>query len=221
MAREPSQTPQGSSSNFRPPPSSLGTRGALPRPPPMCYKCNQPGHVRAQCPRLGETCYICGKADHFARNCSQGSGVRSESSSVQQQGIGHNAGQQFRGTLRQQQPHFRQTTSAQSSGIDKGASSSAPTQGSGQRGGFVQGQGTQGRVFNITSAIPSISSQAPETTVVRGGRTPLDRICQDCELNIRDRRFVFDVIVLGMSGFDLILGMDWVGLFIVGEFDVR
>ncbi|XP_058215722.1 uncharacterized protein LOC131326850 [Rhododendron vialii] len=129
-AREPSQTPQGSSSNFRPP-SSLGARGVLSKPLPVCFKCNQPGHVRAQCPRLGETCYICGKTDHFARSCPQGSGARSESGSVQQPGTGRNVGQPFRGTQRQQQPYFRQTTSAQSSGVDKGASSSAPTQGSG------------------------------------------------------------------------------------------
>ncbi|KAH7838670.1 hypothetical protein Vadar_029706 [Vaccinium darrowii] len=46
-----------------------------------------------------------------------------------------------------------------------------------------------------------------------GGRTLLDRICRDCELVIRDRRFVFDFIVLGMTGFDLILGMDWLSTF--------
>ncbi|XP_058217426.1 uncharacterized protein LOC131328503 [Rhododendron vialii] len=93
-------------------------------------------------------------------------------------------------------------------------------QGSGRqsfRGGYVQGQTTQGRAFAITSAIlpppPPVTSQAPETSVVRGGRSPLDRICRDCELIIRDRRFSFDFIVLNMSGFDLILGMDWLSTF--------
>ncbi|XP_058208110.1 uncharacterized protein LOC131321117 [Rhododendron vialii] len=150
--------------------------------------------------------------------------MHSESGSVQQPGTGYNVGQQFRGIQRQQQPHFRQTTSVQSFGGDKGASSSAPTQGSGQRGGHVQGQGTQGRVFNINSnASPSIS-QAPEASVEivspplfvetpLGGRTPLDHICRACELVICDRRFVFDYIVLGMLGFDLILGMDWLSTF--------
>ncbi|GFY91341.1 hypothetical protein Acr_07g0015370 [Actinidia rufa] len=46
-----------------------------------------------------------------------------------------------------------------------------------------------------------------------GGRTPLDRICRGCELVILDHHFVFDFIVLGMSGFDLILGMDWLSMF--------
>ncbi|XP_058181277.1 uncharacterized protein LOC131299715 [Rhododendron vialii] len=185
--REPSQQPSNQP-NFRVP-SSSGTRGALSRPPSVCYKCNQPGHVRAQCPHLQKACYVCGKMDHLARNCPQGSIVQSESGSVQQPGTGYNVGQQFRGTQRQQQPHFRQTTSVQSSGGDKGATSSAPTQGSGQRGGFVQGQSTQGRVFNINSnASPSVS-QAPEASVVRGGRMHLDRICRDCELVICDHRF--------------------------------
>ncbi|XP_058180099.1 uncharacterized protein LOC131298638 [Rhododendron vialii] len=46
-----------------------------------------------------------------------------------------------------------------------------------------------------------------------GGRSPLNRICRDCELIIRDHRFTFDFIVLNMSGFDLILGMDWLFTF--------
>ncbi|XP_058189168.1 uncharacterized protein LOC131306761 [Rhododendron vialii] len=151
--------------------------------------------------------------------------------------------------------------SVQNSGVDKGVSSSTPTQSSGQRGGLVQGQSTQRRVYNITYAVPSTASQAPETSVVRGtfllfnsfakvlfdsgashsfiatsfvcaldletenvnppllvetplgGRTPLDRICQECELIICDRRLVFDCIVLGMLEFDLVLGMDCLSTF--------
>ncbi|XP_058180087.1 uncharacterized protein LOC131298627 [Rhododendron vialii] len=184
------------------------------------------------------------KTDHFAWSCLQGAGVHSESGSVQQPGVGRGVGQQsFRGIQRQQPPHFRQTSSVQSSGVDRGASSSAPSQGSGQGEGFVQRQG------------------APETSVVRGtfllfnsfarvlfdsgashsfiaasfvcaleldtenldsplfvetplrGKSSLNRICMGCELIICDRRFDFDFIVLNMSGFDLILGMDWLSTF--------
>ncbi|XP_058211668.1 uncharacterized protein LOC131323848 [Rhododendron vialii] len=224
-------------------------------------RCNQPGHVRTQCPQLPKACYNCGKTDHIAWNCPQGAGARSESGSVQQSRAGRGVDHQsFRGTQRQQ-PHFRQTSSVQNSGVDRGASPSAPSQGSSHRGGFVQGQGTQGRVFNInTNASPSVS-QAPETFVVKGtfllfnsfarvlfdsgashsfiamsfvyaleldaedldsplfvktplgGQSSLNRICKECELVICDRRFVFDFIVLDMSVFDLILGMDWLSTF--------
>ncbi|GFS41459.1 hypothetical protein Acr_00g0074490 [Actinidia rufa] len=46
-----------------------------------------------------------------------------------------------------------------------------------------------------------------------GGRAPLDRICRGCELVILDRCVEFDFIVLSMSGFDLILGMDWLSTY--------
>ena len=41
-----------------------------------------------------------------------------------------------------------------------------------------------------------------------GGRVRLDRICRGCEFTMGDHQFAFDFIVLDMSGFDLILGMD-------------
>ncbi|XP_058189266.1 uncharacterized protein LOC131306856 [Rhododendron vialii] len=100
-------------------------------------------------------------------------GARSESGSVQQPRARQGSSRQtFRGTQRQQQPHFHQTTSAQESQAERGASSSTPTQGSGHQGGHVQSQTTQGRAFAITYAIPPpppfITSQTPETLVVRG-----------------------------------------------------
>ena len=45
-------------------------------------------------------------------------------------------------------------------------------------------------------------------TLVRG-RTTLRRVCRSCEVEITDRRFMFDFIVLDMTSFDVILGMDW------------
>ena len=37
----------------------------------------------------------------------------------------------------------------------------------------------------------------------------LDRVCRGCDLTIAERTFVFDFIVLDMTAFDVILGMDW------------
>ncbi|GFS38040.1 hypothetical protein Acr_00g0055310 [Actinidia rufa] len=42
-----------------------------------------------------------------------------------------------------------------------------------------------------------------------GGRTTLKRVCRSCEIEIGDRRFVLDFIVLDMTSFDVIIGMDW------------
>ena len=42
-----------------------------------------------------------------------------------------------------------------------------------------------------------------------GGRVRLDRVCRGCEFTLEDHLFTFDFIVLEMSSFDLILGMDW------------
>ena len=37
----------------------------------------------------------------------------------------------------------------------------------------------------------------------------LNRVCRECDLAIEERTFVFNFIVLDMSVFDVILGMDW------------
>ncbi|XP_058202780.1 uncharacterized protein LOC131317231 [Rhododendron vialii] len=229
-------------------------------------ECARSIEIPKEAPRNPKTWEPRQPAGHYVRNCPHGEGTRSEFGSVQQPRGGQSSDQQsFRGTQRQQQPHFHQTTSVQGSQVERGASSSTPTRGSGQWGGHVQSQMTQGRAFAITSAIrppPSpVTSQTLETLVVRdtfllfnsfarvlfdsrashsfiaasfayaleseiesinppllvetpiGGRSPLDRVCRDCELAIRDRCFTFDFIVLNMSGFDLILGMDWLSTF--------
>ena len=42
-----------------------------------------------------------------------------------------------------------------------------------------------------------------------GGRSTLKRACRSCEVEIADQHFVLDFIVLDMTSFDVILGMDW------------
>ncbi|GFZ05809.1 hypothetical protein Acr_17g0013810 [Actinidia rufa] len=42
-----------------------------------------------------------------------------------------------------------------------------------------------------------------------GGVVPLNRVCHGCVLVIADRRIEADLVVMDMSGFDIILGMDW------------
>ncbi|GFZ10833.1 hypothetical protein Acr_22g0002310 [Actinidia rufa] len=42
-----------------------------------------------------------------------------------------------------------------------------------------------------------------------GGVVLLNRVCRGCVLVIADRRIEADLVVMDMSGFDIILGMDW------------
>ena len=41
-----------------------------------------------------------------------------------------------------------------------------------------------------------------------GGRTTLRCVCRSCEIEIGDQRFMFDFIMLDMTSFDVIFGMD-------------
>ena len=42
-----------------------------------------------------------------------------------------------------------------------------------------------------------------------GTRVSVDQICQDCKLEISGILLTVDLRIMGMSEFDVILGMDW------------
>jgi len=39
----------------------------------LCFRCNQPGHVQRNCPRL-RRCFNCGRMGHLAKDCRSGNG---------------------------------------------------------------------------------------------------------------------------------------------------
>ncbi|KAH7834632.1 hypothetical protein Vadar_018111 [Vaccinium darrowii] len=117
-------------------PSSSGSRGGSARPPLVCHQCNRAGHVRAYCPFLpgphsqgtqfSGTCFACGKTGHIARNCTRGGGARSVSGPIQQPRGGHSFSRGSHG-----QSQYRQGSTGQGQRfIERGASSSTPSQGS-------------------------------------------------------------------------------------------
>ena len=59
-----------------------------------------------------------------------------------------------------------------------------------------------GLAIEVLDSVPKLD------TLVRG-RSTLKRVCRSCEVEIADRHFVFNFIVLDMTSFDVILGMDW------------
>ncbi|XP_057493165.1 uncharacterized protein LOC130778658 [Actinidia eriantha] len=194
---------------------------------PTCFGCHQYGHRVIDCPLKGQlrqsqsraqsysqtqdqtqgrrppTCFQCGQVGHMMRQCTQ----RGNS----------------QGAMGLQQP----IRSVQASRATPTFTSAQTSYQSRPQVIAQQGQRTQGRVYAMTLAAgPSGATgqqeQQLDTSVVRevldsvlildtpvGGRTTLRRVCRSCEVEIADRRFMFDFIVLDMTSFDIILGMDW------------
>ncbi|MBM1124194.1 retroviral-like aspartic protease family protein, partial [Klebsiella pneumoniae] len=62
---------------------------------------------------------------------------------------------------------------------------------------------------NRLGLIPEDSGTLMQFDTVVGTHTIPKRVCYRCPLILNDRQFEWDLVVLEMSGFDLILGMDW------------
>ncbi|XP_057495668.1 uncharacterized protein LOC130780665 [Actinidia eriantha] len=211
-------------STFRAP-TSFGFEGNSSRLLMTCHQCCQLGHIRTHCPnpktlpppssRVQGTpgaYFGCDGFSHIARFCPQWGGTRSESSSVDRRAssstpVQATQGQVFAVTAATPPPPPTSQTLESSVGqgtfllfnsfakvlFDSRASHSFIAT------SFVLALGLETEEFN-----PPLFINTP-----LGGRAPLDRICRGCELVILDRHFEFDFIVLGMSEFDLILGIDW------------
>ncbi|GFZ02112.1 hypothetical protein Acr_15g0007210 [Actinidia rufa] len=146
--------------------SNPSNPGRISRSQIVCHRCNQPGHIRSECPQ--RVCYNCGQQGHISTNCPQGKNTHSGVGSVQQQSSGHTSNyQQRHQQQRNQSQQPRQSVASErGSRMERGDASTASKQFSGQRGGHVQSQGVQGRVYAITDAT-TIPSQT-EPSVVRG-----------------------------------------------------
>ncbi|XP_059663572.1 uncharacterized protein LOC132309272 [Cornus florida] len=193
----------------------------------ICFKCGQPGHHKSQCTQIQVAsggCFGCSQQGHRVKDCPQrGSGLGRGGGSQQKQMQSATVQSGFRPPPPPQpsQPAM----SAQSSRPSRGASSSAPTQQSGYQAGSSQGQKTQGRVFVLTPvespSSPSVAlglevSQLDRPLCVDTpieGSVALSRVCRSCSITIAGHVLEFDLILLEMTGFDVILGMDWLSSF--------
>ena len=56
---------------------------------------------------------------------------------------------------------------------------------------------------------PSVLEEPLLVATPLGDSSVLDRVCRSCTVSLDDLQFTADLIVLPMSEFDIILGMDW------------
>ena len=199
----------------------------------VCYHCQQPGHMRRDCPQ---------------RQGSQGFGTTQSQSVVGQKRIQyippqHSIGQrgqsQFQGATRA--PHISQE-GPRGQSMDRGRG----------RGPQAGTSGVQGRVYAVTPQVESVDRPVIQGTFLLsrlwvrvlfdfgvsysfitasvvielglevetlekplyvssplGIRARIRMICQDCELEISGTLLTADLRIMDMSKFDVILGMDW------------
>ncbi|XP_059638714.1 uncharacterized protein LOC132280988 [Cornus florida] len=162
-------------------------------------------------------CFGYGQQGHRVRDCPRRTG-----SSARGFGSGHGT-QQRPSQSTAVQSGFRPPKPAVSSQGSRPAgrgTSSGTAQQSGVQAGGSQAQISQGRVY----ALPE-SSSGP--SVVRGwllgpsmcidtpvsGSLVVSRVVRDYVIVIAGRTLVFDLILLKMIGFNVILGMDWLSSF--------
>ncbi|XP_057504722.1 uncharacterized protein LOC130788172 [Actinidia eriantha] len=200
-------------STFRAPTSS-GFGGNSSRSPMTCHQCGQPGHIHTHCPNPKTLPPPPSRGQGFVHS-GEVLVVSPVQFSSRSRVLGlvdhHRRGRVFAVTAATPPPPPTSQT-PESSVVqgtfllfnffakvlfDSGASHSFIAS------SFVLALGLETEEFN-----PPLFVNTP-----LDGKAPLDRISRGCELVILDRRFEFEFIVLGMSGFDLILGMDWLSTY--------
>ncbi|XP_059650729.1 uncharacterized protein LOC132296554 [Cornus florida] len=92
---------------------------------------------------------------------------------------------------------------------------------SGHQGSSQQSE-AQGRAYALPQADTSAGTSTVRVTqrdgflcvdTPVGGPMFLDRVCQGCAIKIAGQTLKFDFVVFNMTGFDVILGMDWLSFF--------
>ncbi|GFZ02656.1 hypothetical protein Acr_15g0012640 [Actinidia rufa] len=205
------------------PATPVVSSGQISRGGPIYFGYHQPGHHIVDCPLKGQqrqsqqrgqshiqtqgqslvkgppTCFQCGQVGHISRQpqavAQQGQKTQGRvyvmTSTARPLGIAGQQEQQLdtsvvRGTLLMFNSFARVL-------IDTGASHSFIVS------SFALALGLEIEVLDSVLML--------DTPV--GGRSTLKRVCRSCEVEIADRRFVFDFIVLDMRSFDVIFGIDW------------
>ncbi|XP_059669548.1 uncharacterized protein LOC132314742 [Cornus florida] len=163
-----------------------------------CFRCGQLGHYKSQCTQAQLTQVICFKCEQSGHHKSQCTQIQVSSSGCF--GCG-------------QQGHRVKDCPHRGSGLGRGGGSQQrQMQSAIVQSGFrppPPPQPSQPAVL-AQSSRPGrgASSSAPTQQSVT-----LGRVCRSCSITIVGRVLEFDLILLEMIGFDIILGMDWLSSF--------
>ncbi|XP_059639688.1 uncharacterized protein LOC132282074 [Cornus florida] len=200
---------QGSQQQARPAPTvplSLGSTREV-----VCHHCHQSGHIKPCCPQLQtpttqsftastgllNTCFSCGQTGHFKKECPQrGSGSRG------------GTGSQYR----QSQLSVVQSGSRVPQTPQPAASVQGPRPARGSTPSTSHSFISSSFAHSLGLEITSLDGVLCVDTAV-GGPVTLNRICRGCAIELAGRTLWFDFIPLEMTGFDVILGMDWLFFF--------
>ncbi|GFY99446.1 hypothetical protein Acr_13g0008460 [Actinidia rufa] len=185
------------------------SRGGSSQRPRLCYQCGQEGHIKTFCPQLqtqGQNQQsgppqLGYKPPSLAISAPPPSSQASRASAPRGQQQQQASGGQPRlyavtdiapepSVIRGTFPVFNSWATVL---IDTGASCS-----------FI----ASAFAFALGLEVDLLDSTLLVDTPV-GGVVPLNRVCRGCVLVIADRRIEADLVVMDMSGFDIILGMDW------------
>ncbi|XP_057459254.1 uncharacterized protein LOC130749915 [Actinidia eriantha] len=184
------------------------SRGGFSQRPRLCYQCGQEGHIKTFCPQLqtqGQNQQsgppqLGYKPPSLAISAPPPSSQASRASAPRGQQQQASGGQPRLYAVTDIAPepsvirgNFPVFNSWATVLIDTGASCS-----------FI----ALAFAFALGLEVDLLDSMLLVDTPV-GGVVPLNRVCRGCVLVIADRRIEADLVVMDMSGFDIILGMDW------------
>ncbi|KAI3707604.1 hypothetical protein L6452_26230 [Arctium lappa] len=167
--------------------------------PDSCYKCGKLGHMQKDCPVKGPVCFECREPGHFRNECPKlksggNSGARANASKA--------TGRAFQMTAEEAKAStdvvsgtFLVNSVPAHIHFDSGASYS-----------FVS------KSF-IASLLVTVSTleDALVVEISNSSRVLVNQVYGNCVLKIEGKKFPIKLFPMSIGGFNLIVGMDWLG----------
>ncbi|XP_059654367.1 uncharacterized protein LOC132301102 [Cornus florida] len=207
----------------------------------ICFKYGQSGHHKSQCTQIQVAsggCFGCGHQGHRVKYCPQrGNGLGRGGGSQQRQMQSATVQLGFRPLPPPQPSQPPMSTQSSRPGGSQGhrtqgrvfalTPAEPPSSPSFVKGMFLvshswacvlfdSGAFYSFIVLSFARALGLEVSQLDRPFYVDtpiGDSVILGRVCRSCSITIAGRVFEFDLILLEMTGFDVILGMDWLSSF--------